>query len=210
MARGLSPLLLVLKRAKIEGEGGTLIRGGAGHAEAVLRNMEANLREAQAPEVTFERTSVAPGRSFILPGWVKGIIGKRRDFLVVRSGRFPRHLVVLNARDYGTLLDTSWYYLVQPVIPTMLLFGLLVALVLLWQLVSLNAAITGAILALPGLWFLRLRRGRALDVFDEMDISAYLGVAQDAAEQAIDALSREEKIESSRLLRRARGRFCRE
>jgi len=50
-------------------------------------------------------------RRELMPGVLRGIFGRRREFLVVKDKHFrlkPYQLLV-NARDYGNDLDVVWY-----------------------------------------------------------------------------------------------------
>jgi len=160
--------VLTLKEGKIVDEWSQLLPGCEGLSEGLLRAVERNLDAAKPPGVTWKRESVAPG-------WLKGLFGKRRDFLLVSNERFDEYLVCVNARDYGTYLDVAWYFTVAP------------------KLLSKIAAIA------PGGGWLQ----RELDIFDSQDLGSYRAVTRVAVIEAVEALTEERKIDLARVERRS-------
>jgi len=192
--------MLSLKRAVVEDDWGTILKGCAGEGEGVLQNVESHLHAAEPPHVTWERTSVAPS-------WLKGVLGKRRDFLYVRSERFPRHTLAVNARDFGRDLDVSWYLVLEPVISTIVLVLGALAIPFLAFRISLQSGLIALFVVVVGLAYLRFRRGRQLDLFDQQDLRAYKTVAHHAVLEATKRLMATHGLDATRLRRESRGRF---
>ena len=94
--------MLTLKEGRIIDQWSTLMEECQGEGEGLLQMVESNLDRAKAPGVNWKRESVSPG-------WLKGLMGKRRDFLLVSNERFVTLLMAVSARDYGTSLDVAWY-----------------------------------------------------------------------------------------------------
>lgn len=70
--------MITLKEGKIIDQWSTLMEQCQGEGEGLLQGVEANLERHQAPGVSWKRESVAPG-------WLKGLFGKRRDFLLLTT-----------------------------------------------------------------------------------------------------------------------------
>ncbi len=167
--------MITLTEGKIIDQWSTMIAQCHGHSEALLQGVEANLKASEAPPgVNWKRESVAPG-------WLKGLFGKRRDFLLVSNERFDDYLMCIGARDYGTALDVSWY-----------LTG------------SAKSAVVKALSQAGGGLFIAL----PLDVFDPQDLAAYVTVGHHAMLKAVEDLMRERKLDLARLERNSRGMFA--
>jgi hypothetical protein len=42
------------------------------------------------------------------------LFGEKRPFLIVSNVRYKEYKMYINARDFGTNLDVSWYFMVEP------------------------------------------------------------------------------------------------
>src|SRR5712691_5831024 len=78
--------MVTLKDGKIIDNWATLLEQCQGEEEGLLRGVEQALDEFQAPGVHRTRETVAPG-------WLKGLFGKKRDFLIVTHERFDDYTV---------------------------------------------------------------------------------------------------------------------
>ncbi len=175
--------MVTLKSGRIDTHWAALLDHCHDQAEAIFQKVEANLKTYDVPGLTWRRESVAPG-------WLKGLFGKRRDYLLATHERFPNHLVAINARDYGTALDVVWYLVVGP-------RGLRFWLQL-WLLTIITI----------GFYLLRVRyEPQALDVFDQQDLDAYAAVSHRSVLYAVEELMRERDLDLTRLERRSRGRL---
>jgi hypothetical protein len=172
-------IVVTLKEGKIIDQWSALLEQCQGHGEGVLQAVEGNLKAAEAPGVSWRRESVSPG-------WLKGLFGKRRDFLLVTHGRFDDYLMCVGARDYGTSLDVSWY-----------LTG------------STKSALVRAVAEVPGVGVAAgIYAGlKSLDVFDQQDLTAYVTVGHRSVRTAVEQLMVERKLDLARLERKSRGMF---
>lgn len=94
---------LILKHHIIE-NWAYLIEGAQGKREEIFKGTEDSLKESGVSSIEMERRE-------LMPGVLRGIFGRRREFLVVKDKHFrlkPYQLLV-NARDYGNNLDVVWY-----------------------------------------------------------------------------------------------------
>ncbi len=175
--------MVTLKSGRIDTRWAALLDHCQGHAEAVFQKVEANLKAYEAPGLTWKRESAAPG-------WIKGLMGKRRDYLILRHERFKNDLIAINARDYGTALDVAWYHTEGP---RGLRFWLR-----LWVLTVITI----------GFYLLRVRfQAPGLDVFDQQDLDAYVTVGHRSVTYAVEELMRERDLDLTRLDRRSQGRL---
>lgn len=171
--------MITLKEGKIIDQWSTLIEQCQGHGEALLQAVEKNLARHQPPGVSWNRESVAPG-------WLKGLFGKRRDYLLLTHERFADYLMCVGARDYGTNLDVSWYLTA-----------------------STASALIKGLAGIPGVgiaagMFAGLQ---ALDVFDQQDLMAYVTVGHHSVLQAVQELMQKQNLDLARLERKSRGMF---
>ena len=171
--------MITLKEGKIIDQWSTLIEQCQGHGEGLLQSVEANLRSSEAPGVSWKRESVAPG-------WLKGLLGKRRDYLLLTHERFDDYLMCVGARDYGTALDVSWY-----------LTG------------STKSALVKALAQVPGVGVAAGMYAalQSLDVFDQQDLTAYVTIGHHAVIKAVEELMRQRNLDLARLERKSRGMF---
>ena len=172
--------MITLKGSRIVDQWSTVLEQCQGQAEGMLQAIEGNLQKHNAPGLSGSRESVAPG-------WLKGFFGKRRDFLLVTHERFKDYLMAISARDYGADLQVSWY-----------LTGTKRS-----ALVRTLARIPYA--GLPAGVFLL---AKALDVFDQQDLSAWVTVGHESVLRAVEELMHQRNLDLTRLERRSRSGFA--
>lgn len=165
--------MITLKEGKILDQWSALLEDCQGNGEGLLQGVEGNLQKSQAPGITWKRESVAPG-------WLKGLFGKRRDYLLLTHERFDDYLMCVGARDYGIYLDIYWYLLGSGKSP----------------LVKAITQLSGSPL---------VAAFRELDVFDQQDLSSYVTVGHRSVLKAVDALGEQRKVDLARIDRRSRG-----
>ena len=175
-----------LLKGQVLDQWSNLLEGCQGLGESVLQAVERNLQAAQAPGVVWKRETVAPG-------WLKGFMGARRDFLSVTSPEFKKYIMCVNARDFGNNLNVAWYLALEPPL-------------------SLGALILILILTIPlfftpllYLFFVGLRASRQPNIFDQQDLQAYVTVAHTAVIKAVEQVMRERELDVGRLERRSRA-----
>lgn len=156
--------MVTLKDGKIIDSWATLLEQCQGEEEGLLRAVKDHLDTFQAPGVSANRDTVAPG-------WLKGLFGKKREFLIVTHERFDDYTFFVSARDYGTCLDVSWY-LAGSTKNT---------------LVKLATQAVGYI---PGSALFNL------DVFDQQDLRAYVTVGHRAVRKAIEVLIEQRNLKT--------------
>ncbi len=147
-----------------------LIEDGQGRAEKIFQDAEGFIKGSKAPGLVIERQKLAPGV-------LKGILGVRRDFLVVAPLNNPRlepFKVYINARDYGNNLDVSWYLTYKP----------------------------GAFRFRV---FRRAFSVEKLDLFDQQDLRAYITNAHHCLLKAVEKLMAELGQDPAKVDRKSRG-----
>jgi hypothetical protein len=155
--------MVTLKEGKILDNWSTLIEHCHGEEEGLLRAVEHHLGELKAPGVSWARETVSPG-------WLKGLMGKKRDFMLVSHERFDDYSFFISARDYGTCLDVAWYLAGSPKNP----------------LVKLAEKAASYV---PGSALFNL------DVFDQQDLTAFVTVGHRAVRHAIERLLEQKKLQ---------------
>ncbi len=156
--------MVTLKDAKIVESWGTMLEGCQGEDESLFRAVEVYLEESKAPGVTWKRETVSPG-------WLKGLMGKKRDFLLIEHERFDDYSLFVSVRDYGRHLDVNWYLAASQKNP----------------LVKLATQAAGYI---PGSAIFNL------DVFDQEDLRAYGRLGAHAVRQAVKRVLEKRNIET--------------
>ena len=169
--------MVTLKEGRIIDSWSQLIEGGQAEAEGFFESAEQYLAMSQAPGVTWKREGVAPGM-------LKGLFGKRRDFLMVTAERFDDYMVCIGARPYGTYLDACWFW-----------SGSKKA-----AIVDLLGKIPGAALGVNAYSLMQ-----NLDVFDQLDLTAFVDVTRAAVRRATDALIAKLNIDPTRINWSTRG-----
>lgn len=148
--------MVTLKDAKIVESWGVMLEGCQGEEQGLFRATEVYLEESKAPGVTWKRETVTPG-------WLKGLMGKKRDFLLIEHERFDDYSFFVSVRDYGRHLDVNWYLAASQKNP----------------LVKLATQAAGFI---PGSALFNL------DVFDQEDLRAYGRIGQAAVKRGTESV----------------------
>lgn len=165
----------LILRQHIIGDWGHLIEGAQGRAEEVFKGIENFLKESGVSSIQMERTE-------LMPGVIRGILGKKRNFLVVKDKHFrlkPYQLLV-NARDYGNNLDVAWY--------------------LAYRLSLIRAVLT----IIPFVSFIP-KAITDLDLFDLQDLKAYNTVCHHSVLKAVEKVMKSLDQDISKIDRSTRG-----
>ncbi len=104
------------------------------------------------------------------PGLVRGLLGKRRDLLIVEHARLREFAVVISARGIGTALHVSWMLMASPRIANDLLR-------------TVRITPEGGS---------RYDLGSELDLLDALDLNGFVALTQLALKSAIRELTKEE------------------
>jgi len=121
-------------------------------------------------------------RKELMPGIIRGALGKRRESLVVQDKHFrlkPYQLLV-NAKDYGNNLDIVWY--------------------LTYRLSIIRALL----MTIPFISFIP-RKVEDLDIFDLQDLRAYSTICHHSVLSAVEKLMLSLNQDLSKIERKSRG-----
>jgi len=100
-------MAVTLKDEKILDTWGVVMEGGAGHSASLLQNIQSGLKDAELPGIAWE---VADAQ----PGMLKGLFGKKREYLMITNQGLKDYRMYIGSRDYGKHLDLSWFLTVEP------------------------------------------------------------------------------------------------
>lgn len=161
--------MLSLKDGKIVREWSTLLPECQAEAPGLIDSIQKRLAACEVPGLSCKEESASTG-------FLKGMMGKRRDFLVVRSEQFPEVLVCIGARDYGRFLNVVWYLTTSPKF-----------------LNRIRSAAAGDVFI------------DELDVFDQQDVNAFVAITRMATVAATEEFAKKRDLDLERLDRQARG-----
>jgi len=166
----------ILRKEQVIDRWGVLIENGQGRAGQIFEDTDRFVKESEAPFLKLERREMSPGI-------IRGILGRKRDFLAVtdeENFRLRPYQIFVNARDYGNNLDVSWHMTYRPS---------------LWQAVlSLFPYVNVIPKALSD-----------LDLFDQQDLIAYGTNAHHCLLKAVDKLLIALHQDPSKIDRKSRG-----
>lgn len=134
---------VTLKDEKITERWGTVVANAAGHGQKLLSYTQQYLQQSQLPGVQWQIVEATPSM-------FKGLLGKRRDYLLITNQALKDWRMYFGARDYGIHLDVSWFVTLEP--------GF-------FKKTASSLLAHGNANALSYL----------LDIFDQQDLSAYVG-----------------------------------
>jgi len=166
----------ILRKDQVIDTWSSLIEKGQGSATAVAKDVEAYIVESKAPGIKIENKEIAPGI-------ITGLMGNKRDFLVVRDEsnyKLEPYQLYLNARDYGDNLDVSWYLTFKP--------SMLQSLISIIPFVSVVQFTVND-----------------LNIFDQQDLRAYGTNAHHCVLKAVDKLVLNLGQDPNKLQRMSRG-----
>lgn len=161
--------MLTLKDAKIVREWSTILPNCQGEGPGLLESIQQKLSSFEVPGLSWKEESASTG-------FLKGMMGKRRNVLVVRNEAFSEWLVCIGAQDYGRFLNVVWYLTASPKF-----------------LNKLRGAGTGEVLV------------DELDVFDQQDVNAYASVTRMAVVAATEEFAEKRELDMARVARQSRG-----
>ncbi len=165
----------ILRKEQVQDMWAALIECAQGKGEEVTKDTEGFITASKAPDVMMEHKEIAPGL-------VTGMIGKKRDFLIIadQAFRLQPYKIYMNARDYGDHLDISWYLTYKPSM---------------WQsIASLLPSVNTVSASI-----------NELDLFDQQDLRAFTTVAHHSVLKAVDALMLNLQQDPNKLERKSRG-----
>jgi hypothetical protein len=165
----------ILRNDQVFDTWSAIIEMAQGHGSEVLKDTEDLITASNAPDIEMRHKEIAPG-------FVTGMIGKKRDFLIIteKTFRLQPYQIYMNARDYGNHLDVSWYLTYKPS---------------LWQAA---ASLFPFVNIIP-------HTLSDLDLFDQQDLRAYTTVTHQCVQKAVDKLMLGLNQDPSKLDRKSRG-----
>ena len=186
-------IIPIVRKQQIVEEWGILIQGGQEHATKILEQSREMITTSRAPNITMEEKGVAPG-------FLRGVMGERRTFLVVTNrtnANLKSYEMYVSAREYGNSLQVSWYVIHWPNTLQMLL-----KLTMFAPLLNLAILPLYVVTQLP-------KAGNAglldLDFFDLQDLKAYVTNAHHCVLDAVDKLLLDLSQDPSKIERKSRG-----
>ena len=168
--------MLSLKDAKIIDQWSVMLPGCQGEGPGIVKIVSDTLARDEFPGLSCKEESASTGL-------LKGLMGKRRDVLIVRNEKFSEYLACVGAQDYGRFLNVVWYFTASPSLTSKFRGGGMVGL-----------ASGGGQFALPD-----------LDVFDQQDVSAFVAVTRMATQAAAEQLAKKRQLDLDRLERQTQG-----
>jgi hypothetical protein len=166
----------ILRKDQVLDTWAILIEKGQGKAGEIFQDTEAFIKESKAPSIKMEKREIAPGI-------VRGILGTKRDFLIVtdqENFRLKPYQIFINSRDYGDNLDVSWFLTYKPT---------------LWQ----------AVLSLFPYVSVIPKVLSDLDLFDQMDLRAYMTNVHHCLIKAVEKLMIAFNQDPSKIDRKSKG-----
>lgn len=127
--------------------------------------VERKLQSIGDPEISWHVETVETG-------FLRALAGKRRDFLVIQHARLREYSVLIAVRPHGTALHAAWMVVATPRFTNDL-----------QRAVRLDAE--------PGT---RLEVGAELDLFDILDLKAFVSLTRLALKHAIRELTDEDAV----------------
>ncbi len=167
----------ILRKDQIVDNWSTLIGNAQGRASEIFQDTTCLIKETEAPGIAMEEKEIAPG-------FVSGMTGKVRQFLVITdkgNARLEPYKIFINARDYGKNLDVSWHLTYKPS---------------LWQSIKV---------LFPFASPLSFLKSGKLDLFDEMDLTAYATNAHHCLLKSVDKILISLQQDPSSINRKSKG-----
>lgn len=165
----------ILRKEQVYDTWAALIEAAQGKGEEVLKDTEDFITVSKAPDIQMERRDMAPGL-------VTGMIGKKREFLIIsdKTFRLQPYKIYMSARDYGEHLDIAWYLTFKPNI---------------WQSIAALLPFVSVVRATAG----------ELDLFDLQDLTVFKTNARQCMLKAVDQLMLSLGQDPSKIERKSRG-----
>lgn len=96
-----------LKDEKLLDSWGVVIENSAGKQDYLLNLIQWRIEISELPEITWETVEASTG-------FFKGLLGKKRTYLMVRNKVLKDYRMYVGARTYGRHLDFSWFLTIEP------------------------------------------------------------------------------------------------
>ncbi len=165
----------VLRKEQVSDTWAALIENAQGNGDQLLQDTEEFIIASKAPDIRMEHKEIAPG-------FVSGMMGKKRKFLIIieQAFRLKPYQIYMCARDYGNNLDVSWFLTYKPSF---------------WQSI---ASLIPYVNIIP-------HNLSDLDLFDQQDLGAYTTNAHRCMQKAVDKLMLSLVQDLTKIERKPRG-----
>jgi len=164
-----------LSEEKVLDSWSILIENGQGRGIEVYSDFLSFLEESNVPEIDAKTVRV-------VPGWLKGLFGKEREYLMVTTERLKDYKIYVCARDYGKYLDVQWYLTCEPGFFSKV-FKMGVAIY--------TMGLSNLILS--------------FDIFDQQDLIAFAASVHHSLLKAVEKLLQRLNQDPSKINRKSRG-----
>jgi hypothetical protein len=165
---------ITLKDEKIIDRWSMIVENGQEKSEQIYQDTETYIKESKAPGIRIERAKVRPG-------WLKGLFGNERNYMMVSNDALSDYRMFIGARDYGDNLDISWFLTCEPGFFSKKLSHVL------------TSGASDKALSLN------------LDLFQQQDLNAYATVVHHCLIKAIEKMMSGLGQDSSKIDRKSRG-----
>ena len=183
----------IISKEQIIEKWGTLISDAAGRGDSLIADTQRLIRESNVLDVRIQHRGMSPGI-------MRGIMGGKRSFIVITntgSSNLKPFKMYLNAGNYGSNLQVSWYVALQPNGAEQLMAFLLSIPVV--GLLLLPFHLLGRIIRASKSGILEL------DIFDEQDLSAYVTNVHHCMLNAVERLMQDLRQDFYRVDRQSQG-----
>ena len=143
----------------------SVLDGLGGEVVGLHLAVERKLQTIGDPEISWRMETAETG-------FFRALAGKRRDMLVIEHSRLREYAVLISSRAHGRVLHVAWMVLVTPRLASDLR-----------RIVRFEAE--------PGT---RFELGAELDVFDVMDLRAFVSISRLVLRSAIRELTDDESV----------------
>ena len=156
----------------------TVINGGRGKFDYIFDTVQKLLTESEIPGVEWKMGEVTTG-------FFSGLLGKKRDYIMITNEAVKDYKMYVGARDYGSHLDVQWFLTTEP--------GFFKSMSA--KVATMAAAAAGS----------EKSFSYVLDIFAQQDLRAYVTVVHHCLLSAVKSLMEELKQDTSIIDRKSKG-----
>ena len=98
---------VTLNDEKLLDSWGVVIEQASGRGESLIDTVNQHLSHSDLPGIVWKMVEAKPSL-------IKGLLGKKRDYLMVTNNSLKDYRMYVGVRDYGVHLDISWFLTVEP------------------------------------------------------------------------------------------------
>jgi len=100
-------MTVTIKDEKLLDSWSVVMENAAGYADKLSGRITEYLQQGELPGVSWQIVEATPGM-------LKGLMGKKRSYLMVTSDMLRDYRMYVGSRDYGRHLNVSWFLTVEP------------------------------------------------------------------------------------------------